>query len=74
MTIGALVIGNNRYLVDGKIVEVQNDHAFQEIAEKIGFYTDRFIKRNLEKTTSGEIRTESIVIVAKPTITSSALQ
>lgn len=70
----AVVIGNNRYLVDGKSVEVQNDRAIQEIAEKIGFHTDRFIKRNLEKTTSGEIRTETIVIVAKPTATSSAVQ
>ena len=68
------MIGNNRYLVDGKSVEVQNDRAIQEIAEKIGFHTDRFIKRNLEKTTSGEIRTETIVIVTKPTTTSSAVQ
>ena len=62
----AVVIGNNHYLVDSKSVEVQNDRAFQEIAEKTGFHADRLIKRSLEKTTSGEIRTESIVIVTKP--------
>ncbi len=61
----AVIIGNNHYLVNKKIVEVQNDRVFQEMAEKIGFYTDKLIRRNLEKTTSGEIRTESIVIVAK---------
>lgn len=70
----AVVIGNNRYLVDGKSLEVQNDRAFQEMAEKTGFHTDRLIKRSLEKTTSGEIRTESIVIVTKPTIAPPGLQ
>jgi len=70
----AVVIGNNRYLVDGKSLEVQNDRAFQEMAEKTGFHTDRLIKRRLEKTTSGEIRTESIVIVTKPTIAPHGLQ
>ena len=62
----AVVIGNNHYSLDGKRVEVQNDRAFQEMAEMVGFQADKVIRRNLEKTTSGEIRYESIVIVGKP--------
>lgn len=62
----AVVIGNNHYSLDGKRIEVQNDRAFREMAEKVGFFTDRVIQRHLEKSTSGEIRYESIVIVAKP--------
>jgi hypothetical protein len=62
----AVVIGNNHYSLDGKRVEVQNDRAFAEMAGRIGFHTDKVIRRNLEKTSSGEIRYESIVIVVKP--------
>lgn len=62
----AVVIGNNHYLLDGKRIEVRNDRAFEEMAQKVGFYTDKVIQRTLEKSTSGEIRYESIVIVVKP--------
>lgn len=61
----AVIIGNNNYSLDGKPIEVQNDRAIREIAENVGFQTNIVIKRTLEKTMSGSIRYESVVVLQK---------
>jgi DNA modification methylase len=61
----AVIIGNNHFMVNGKYVEVPNDRVILELARKIGFVEYRFIERNLQKSSEGNIREESIVIFEK---------
>jgi len=61
----AIVIGNNHYKLDGHYVEVKNDDVIREIAEKEGFRTDRVVKRELEKSMSGMIRYESVLVLTR---------
>jgi len=60
-----VIIGNNHYKLDSRYVEVKNDQVIKEMAEKEGFRTDKKITRELEKTMSGMIRYESVVILEK---------
>jgi hypothetical protein len=73
----AIVIGNNRYKVgerDDDIEEVQNDKILFELAQRddVGLVPDNlsggFISRPLEKTQAGYIRSETVLILEKPTI------
>lgn len=60
-----IIIGNNHYKLNDTTEEVKNDLAIVEMAKQVGFSLDRSITRNLEKSMSGEIRYESIVILQK---------
>lgn len=62
----AIIIGNNHYKVNSEYVEVQNDRVTWEIGKNVGFRVDKIIKRDLEKTSTGNIRYESVVILQKP--------
>lgn len=61
----AIIIGNNNYKVDNKYREVRNDNVLKQMALDLGFNQDRTITRELEKTRSGMIRHESILILEK---------
>lgn len=61
----AIVIGNNHFMVNGHSVEVPNDKVILELARKIGFSECKFIVRELQKSSEGNIREESIVIIQK---------
>lgn len=61
----AVVIGNNHYKLNDEYEEVKNDEVFWELGEKVGFRKDRVITRVLEKSSAGNIRYESIVILEK---------
>lgn len=61
----AIIIGNNHFKVGNNYVEVPNDRVVLEIAVKIGFTVDKFIRRELHKSSEGNIREESIVILKK---------
>jgi len=60
-----IIIGNNHYKLNDDYQEVRNDKAIKEMAIAIGFKEDRIIRRELEKSMSGMIRYESIVIIQK---------
>jgi DNA modification methylase len=60
-----VIIGNNHYKLNEHYEEVKNDQVIWEIAEKEGFKIDKVITRELEKSMSGMIRYESIVILEK---------
>ena len=68
----AIIIGNNFYKLGEEYVEIENDKVIKEIGERLSenkkkcFKVDRVIKRKLEKTSVGNIRTESIIILEKP--------
>lgn len=63
----AIVIGNNHYKLNDKYIEVPNDKVLCEIGKlpEIRLRTDKIIFRVLEKTMSGLIRYESIIILEK---------
>ncbi|MFQ6135270.1 MAG: hypothetical protein ACE5KU_05590, partial [Nitrososphaerales archaeon] len=60
-----IIIGNNHYKLDGEYIEVKNDEIIRQMGLKIGFKQDRKIVRELEKSMTGMIRYESIVILQK---------
>lgn len=62
----AIVIGNNNYKLGTSYIQVLNDVTITQMAEKLGFHEELTIKRKLEKTRSGLIRHESIIILRKP--------
>ena len=61
----AIVIGNNHFMVGNQYVEIPNDQIILELAEKIGFTLDKFIGRELQKSSEGNIREEKIIIFNK---------
>lgn len=61
----AIVMGNNHFMVGDQYVEIPNDKVILELAQKIGFTLDRFIGRNLQKSSEGNIREETILILKK---------
>ena len=61
-----IIIGNNHYKLDGSYAVVKNDQVLKEMALKLGFKEDRTIVRELEKSQTGMIRYESILILEKP--------
>jgi len=63
----AIIIGNNHFMIHDKYVEIPNDKVILEITKKVGFKEDVVIKRELQKTSVGNIRRESIIILEKAT-------
>ena len=61
----AIVIGNNHFKVGNDYVEIPNDKVVLELAVKIGFVVDKFISRELHKSSEGNIREESVIILKK---------
>lgn len=64
----AIVIGNNLYkAMDGSPVESENDEAILALGTEVGFEKDYVLtERDLEKSSTGAIRSESIVCLRKP--------
>jgi len=62
----AIIIGNNHFMVHEKYIEIPNDEVILEMGKNIGFEKDRVIKRDLQKTSVGNIRRESVIILKKP--------
>lgn len=60
-----IIIGNNHFLIRNKYIEVKNDEIILDLAKHVGFKEDIFIKRELQKTSVGNIKTESIIILKK---------
>ena len=61
----AIIIGNNHYKIDGEYIEIKNDEVLLEMALTIGFEKDLAITRQLEKTSTGLIRYETVLIITK---------
>jgi len=61
----AIIIGNNHFLVHNKYVEIPNGEVILEIGKKLGFKEDLVIQRELQKTSVGNIRRESVIIFEK---------
>lgn len=61
----AIVIGNNHFMAQKHYIEVPNDRVILELARKIGFTECQFIGRELQKSSEGNIREESIIILQK---------
>jgi DNA modification methylase len=61
----AIIIGNNHFMVYNKYVEIPNDEVILEISEKIGLKKDIIIKRELQKTSVGNIKKEAVIILEK---------
>jgi DNA modification methylase len=60
-----IIIGNNHFLVGNRYVEIPNDEIILEIGKKIGFKEDNSIKRELQKSSVGNIRQEMVIIFEK---------
>ena len=61
----AIIIGNNHFMVHNKYVEIPNDEVILEIGKKIGFKEDVVIRRELQKTSVGNIKKEMVIILKK---------
>ncbi|MBD3191167.1 MAG: hypothetical protein GF308_11005 [Candidatus Heimdallarchaeota archaeon] len=61
----AIVIGNNHFKVNDRYHEIENDEVLLEIGKSLGFKEDYVIKRELQKTSVGNIRKETILILEK---------
>lgn len=61
----AIIVGNNHYKLNEDFVECKNDKAIEEMSTDIGFKIKETINRELEKTSRGYIRYESIIILEK---------
>jgi len=62
----AIVIGNNHFKVNDHYQEIANDIVIEELGLSIGYVKDKVVYRELEKSSSGNIRKESILILKKP--------
>lgn len=60
-----IIIGNNHFMVHNRYVEIPNDEAILEIGKKIGFKEDLVIRRELQKTSVGNIKKEMVIILKK---------
>ncbi|MEM5814062.1 MAG: hypothetical protein QXP82_03025, partial [Candidatus Aenigmatarchaeota archaeon] len=60
-----IIIGNNHFLVSNRYIEIPNDEIILEIGKKIGFNEDNAIKRELQKSSVGNIRQEMVIIFEK---------
>jgi len=60
-----IVIGNNHFKVGNDYIEVPNDKVILELSVKTGFIVDKFISRELHKSSEGNIRGESVIILKK---------
>ena len=62
----AIVIGNNHFKINDYYKEIANDVVLEQMGLSIGYKKDRVIQRELEKSSSGNIRKESIIFLQKP--------
>ncbi|MBU5537659.1 MAG: DNA methyltransferase [Candidatus Aenigmatarchaeota archaeon] len=60
-----IIIGNNHFLVSNRYIEIPNDEIILEIGKKIGFNEDNAIRRELQKSSVGNIRQEMVIIFEK---------
>lgn len=63
--VAAVVIGNNHFLVRNEPVEIKNDDVTRRMAERLGFKVIDAVKRELEKSSTGMIRYESVLFLRK---------
>ncbi len=61
-----IIIGNNHYKLNGNYIEAKNDEVIKQIGIQTGFRENKSIKRELEKSMTGMIRYESVLILGKP--------
>jgi len=61
-----IIIGNNHYKLDGGNMEVKNDEVIAEMGQSMGFRKHLAIVRDIEKTMTGMIRYETVLILEKP--------
>ena len=64
-TMAAVVIGNNHFLVNEEPVEIRNDDVIRRLADAIGFEVKSRVQRDLEKSSTGMIRYESVLFLKK---------
>ena len=62
----AIIVGNNHYDLEEETLEIKNDQILLTIAEDLGFVSQSIRYHGLQKTMSGLIRNESILILEKP--------
>lgn len=61
-----MIVGNNHFKVaSGNYIEIRNDQVITSLAKSTGFKEDMVIRRDLEKSLTGMIRTESVIILHK---------
>jgi len=61
-----MIVGNNHFKVaSGNYIEIRNDQVITSLAKSAGFKEDMVIRRDLEKSLTGMIRTESVIILHK---------
>ncbi len=61
----AVIIGNNHFKVNGDFVEIPNSKVLADIGKNLGFKQDKLIRRELQKTSYGNIKKESVLIFEK---------
>ncbi|MFQ6060751.1 MAG: hypothetical protein ACE5KV_05600, partial [Thermoplasmata archaeon] len=62
----AIVIGNNHFKVQGRFEEIENVGTIMQMGRMIGFEKDKIVERELEKSSSGMIRKEAVIVLRKP--------
>jgi hypothetical protein len=62
----AIVIGRNNFMVFGKYHAIPNDDIIEEMARHVGFVTSQRVDRDLQKTSAGNIRTETVLFLQRP--------
>lgn len=61
-----IINGNSHYKLETDYLVVRNDETVREMALTIGFEEDMIKARELEKSQTGRIRYESILMLGKP--------
>jgi len=61
--LAAVVIGNNHFRAGRTMIEVTNDDVVRRLAQRNGFRTEEVVRRVLEKTGTGMIQRESILLL-----------
>ncbi|MFQ6061455.1 MAG: hypothetical protein ACE5KV_09245, partial [Thermoplasmata archaeon] len=62
----AIVIGNNHFKVQGKFEEIENVSTILQMGVMVGFEKDALVERELEKSSTGMIRKEAVLVLKKP--------
>jgi len=61
----AIIIGDNHFLIDNQYIAIPNDQIIQQIAQQVDYKIHKTIERPLQKTSVGNIREETILILEK---------
>jgi len=61
----AVVIGCNNFMVNGKYHSIPNDDIILELAAAVGLLTYQRVDRQLQKTSAGNIREETVLFLQK---------